>query len=237
MATFLLCLSVLSLANDPVVHDLPDGTVKIGTQVLVEWDRTHVTYDVGFNPTTLDQLLKEMDPDANLEGTAKEKTDAFRKAFKEIISKTLQIKADGHLVEFEELIVEPDEISKHVQARFKMTYEIPVKKQATIVVSDSGFKNQTRIFHSGFKTAGTIAVKESSTKAILIRSTPIERTAADEAPFEISGTVVKLAINIDSDEKSPTLTPFLIVLIALGGAGAVGIMLVPNDDTGHDDHH
>lgn len=218
-------------------HELPDGVVKISTQVIVQADATTVTYDVGVNPNTLALLLKEIKIKLPDDATMKAKLDAFKKAFKPILEKSLVVKANGHAVQVTEILYEPDEIAKHVQARFKLTYEIPIKKETKLEFEDSNFKNHDRIWNAGFKSAIPVAVKESSTKAIPIRSRPQEKSADNSAPFVVTGTVVKLDIAVEPEE-SVSLAPFFVAAFALGGAALSGLLMVPGDpDDGHDDHH
>ena len=240
MTSVLLSLSFLGFLTDPTPHDLPDGVVKVATQVIVEADKTNIRYDIGFNPTTLDQLLKEYAPEAKLDGTTAEKTEAFRKAIKEKIAESFKLKVDDGEVKMMEVLMEDDEVSKHVQVRLNLIYEILVKKEVKIEIHDSSFGNQARVWTAGFKSEIPIAVKESSTKAIPIRSKPEEKEAEDVEPFVIKGTVVKLNISVDTSSDSEfSVMPFFVLALALGGAGATGIMLVPNGagDDDHDDHH
>jgi hypothetical protein len=173
-------------------HDLPDGVVKVSTQVVVGVNQTRVQYDVGFNPQTLDQLVEEMCPGTRADSGYKEKLAAFRKAFKSQVLKSLTVKVDNRLIEIQPVRVEPHEVAKHVQARFSLSWEIPISDTTRIKVTDISFQKQTCLYSAGFKAADSIAVKESSTKAIPIRSQPVTKKANRRDPFVITGTVVDL---------------------------------------------
>ena len=171
---------------------MPDGLVKVSTQVIVEQKRIRIQYDVGFNPRTLDQLVKEFSPETRRDSRYAGKVSAFRKTFKAKILESLTVKVNNRFVKADQVLVEPDEIAKHVQARFKLSFDVPVTRETRIQVADVSFQNQARTCHAGFKAAGSIAVKTSSTRAIPIRSKPIEKKANQKDPFVITGTVVNL---------------------------------------------
>lgn len=238
MTAVLLSLSILGVFADPTLHDLPDGVVKVATQVVVNADRTDIRYDVGFNPKTLDQLLKDMAPDMSPDATPTQKTDALRSALKEKIADTLKVKVDGHDVEAEEVTFDQDEVSKHVQIRLYLKYEVLVKQETKLEITDGGFSNVGRIWNSGFKATLPVAIKECSTKAIPQRTKATEKAAGESEPFVISGTVVKLRIDTET-KSSVSMAPLFVLFFALGGAGMVGLLLVPNESgaDAHDDHH
>lgn len=238
MVSALLIFSFLGFANQPAPHDLPDGCVKVATQVLVQADQTQIRYDIGFNPTTLDQLLKVYSPDFKSDASLAEKVEAFRVGFKEKIGTSLQVKLGDKVVKPEEIIYEPEEVAKHVQVRFTLNYEILVKEESKIEISDTCLQESSRIWNAGFKAAKPIAVKDCSTRAIPLRSKTVEKAAGESEPFMISGTVVPLIIDVPS-EPTASMAPLFVLFFALGGAGMVGILLVPNQggDDHHDDHH
>lgn len=235
MASVFLSLSILGLVVAPAPHDLPDGSVKVATQVIVQADSTSIRYDVGFNPTTLDQLLEAYDVKPKDGATAAEKTSAFRKAFKEKIAESIKLKVDDHDVKIQEVTVDDNEVSKHVQARFNLKFEVLVKKEAKLEIHDTSFNGMARTWNAGLKAALPIAVKESSVRAIPLRSKAEQRSAEEAEPFVISGTVMKLSIDVESEEKT-SMAPLFVLAFSLGGAGMVGLLLVPNEEGG-DDHH
>ena len=242
MSSLLLCFLTLGIFSDPdpTLHDLPDGVVKISTQVIVELDKTHIRYDVGFNPKTLNQLYEKYVQNGKKDLSPGEKLKAFRQAFRKNVLKSLKLKAGDQAVQAnDEVLAEPDEISKHVQARFHLEFDLPIRKETRIEILDSSFQSFGRICNSGFKTAGTVAVKESSTRAIPIRSKPTEKEAEEAEPFVISGTVFKLAVSIGDDSSSGAMAPVFVLALALGSAFATGFSLVPSDggEDDHEDHH
>lgn len=242
---FAACLFLLSFVGDepnPKLHDLKDGTVKIATQVTVEEKHTTVKYDVGFNPVTLDQLLKEMKIEAADDDKREAKVEKLRTELSKKIASTLKVEIDGHEANAVEVKTEPNEISKHVQISISLVFDNPEADRFEVKVTDTGFQKQSQIYSSGFKAKGAdLAVLESSTEAITIRSKPTEKPADESTPFVIIGKIKSLkSESITVDEESASITPLIVVAFALGAAGIVGLLLVPNDlssSSDHDDHH
>ena len=169
-------------------HDLPIGTVKITNQVIVQADVTLIQYDVGFHPTTLIMILKEL-------GHLKTSSDyqdnlkIFRKWIKKRIQKTVMMTMDKKVVLASKITVEPMEIAKHIQTRLTLSYPTARKTRVAFDISDSSFVGLTRLYGSGFKTKGPIALMESSTKAIPIRSPTSTKPPQDSQPFTIVGEI------------------------------------------------
>ncbi len=242
---FAACLFLLSLVGDDPnakLHDLKDGTVKIATQVTVDSEHTTIKYDVGFNPVTLDTLLSEMKIDAGDDAKYKDKVEKLRAELSKKVSSTMKVEIDGHESKAVEIKTEPDELSKHVQISISLSFDTPKTNSFEIKVTDVGFQNQSQIYTSGLKTKGAdLAVVESSTEAITIRSRPTEKPANEMVPFVIIGRIKSLKSDTAShSEDSTNFTPLIVVAFALGAAGIVGLLLVPNDlssSSDHGEHH
>lgn len=240
------CLFLLSLMGDDPnakLHDLKDGTVKIATQVTVDSEHTTIKYDLGFNPVTLDTLLTEMKIDVGDDAKYKDKVEKLRSELSKKISSTLKIEIDEEEAKAVKIKTEPDELSKHVQISISLIFDTPQTTSFDVKVTDAGFQNQSQIYTSGFKTKSPdLAVVESSTEAITLRSKPTEKTAEEMRPFVITGRIKWLKSDATSShsEETATFTPLIVVAFSLGAAGIAGLLLVPNDlasSSDHGEHH